>query len=256
MATKTSKKTPATPPLYDRVRAILEAARANVARTVNTTQVVANWLIGCAIVEAEQQGKAKAGYGKKLLDELSALLTADFGKGYSATNLRWFRQFYLEYPKLVQMHHALSDESAPSTKSMPAATHHAVRDEFEIASRNNRLPELDANGQRAQRAEPWQPGILSADLSWTHYRLLLKLARPAERAFYEIEAIKNNWPAREMERQINSLLFDRLAKSKDKKGLMRLATRGGEIYPGRTAAAQHLRQPLSAISAHRGRIAA
>jgi DUF1016 N-terminal domain len=82
-------------PLYQRVREILESARASVARSVNTTQVLANWLIGQEIVEEEQKGKSKAGYGAQLLDDLAILLVADFGKGYSATNLRWFRQFYL-----------------------------------------------------------------------------------------------------------------------------------------------------------------
>jgi predicted nuclease of restriction endonuclease-like (RecB) superfamily len=83
--------------------------------------------------------------------------------------------------------------------------------------------------QHAVRDESWRPGQLNPNLSWTHYRTLLRVERPQARAFYEIEAIENNWSARELERQINSLLFDRLAKSRDKKGLMKLATRGQEI---------------------------
>ena len=79
------------------------------------------------------------------------------------------------------------------------------------------------------RDEPWQPGQLHPNLSWTHYRTLLRVEKPDARSFYEIESINNNWSARELERQINSLLFERLALSKDKKGLMRLAKRGQEI---------------------------
>ena len=79
------------------------------------------------------------------------------------------------------------------------------------------------------RAESWQPGRLHPNLSWTHYRTLLRVDRNDARAFYEIETIKNNWSARELERQINSLLFERLARSRDKAGLMRLATKGHEI---------------------------
>ena len=75
----------------------------------------------------------------------------------------------------------------------------------------------------------WQPGLLHPNLSWTHYRTLLRVDKPEARAFYEIEAIENRWSARELERQINSLLYERLALSKDKKGLMRLATKGQEI---------------------------
>ena len=79
--------------LYQRVREILESARAGVARTVNTTQVIANWLVGREIVEEEQRGQAKADYGEALLADLAERLTAEFGAGYSGTNLRWFRQF-------------------------------------------------------------------------------------------------------------------------------------------------------------------
>jgi predicted nuclease of restriction endonuclease-like (RecB) superfamily len=77
--------------------------------------------------------------------------------------------------------------------------------------------------------DTWTPGRLNPNLSWTHYRTLLRVDKVGSRAFYEIEAIKNNWSARELERQINSLLYERLALSKDKKGVLRLATKGQEI---------------------------
>jgi hypothetical protein len=90
-------------PLYQRLREILESVRVGVARSVNTTQVLANWLIGPEIVEEEQNGKSKAGYGAQLLDDLAILLVADYGKGCSATKLRWFRQFYLSDAALVNV---------------------------------------------------------------------------------------------------------------------------------------------------------
>ena len=77
--------------------------------------------------------------------------------------------------------------------------------------------------------ESQQPGQLHSNLSWTHYRTLLRVEKPAARSFYEIEAIQNHWAARELERQINSLLSERLALSRDKKGLLRLARKGQEI---------------------------
>ena len=77
--------------------------------------------------------------------------------------------------------------------------------------------------------ESWQAGRLHPNLSWTHYRVLLHVDKSDARSFYEIEAIDNNWTARELERQINSLLYERLALSKDKAGLMRLAKKGQEI---------------------------
>src|ERR1700677_4268803 len=85
-------------PIYERVRRILESARAGVARSVNSAQVVANWLIGQQIVEEEQKGKNQAQYGDRLIAALSTRLQREFGQGYSATNLKHFRQFYLIYP--------------------------------------------------------------------------------------------------------------------------------------------------------------
>lgn len=211
MATKPKKPAPATPPLFDRIRGILESARANVARTVNTTQVVANWLIGHEIVEEEQRGKKRAGYGQQLVAQLSESLTVVYGRGWSVQSLFYMRQFYLSYP------HLLPEDGifhAAGGKLAEAAILHAVR------------------GESAATLVPpaaWQPGQLNPDLSWTHYRTLLKVSRAEARAFYEIEAARNNWSARELERQINSLLFDRLAKSRDKKGLIRLAVHGQEV---------------------------
>jgi len=92
-----TKKTP----LYERIRQILESARSSVARTVNTTQVIANWLIGREIVEEEQKGKRRAEYAEQLLLDLSARLIADYGRGYSVDNLEFFRRFFLEYSSLL-----------------------------------------------------------------------------------------------------------------------------------------------------------
>ena len=72
--------------IYNRIRQILESARAGVARSVNTTQVISNWLVGREIVEEEQKGKRRARYGERLLEDLSARLTADYGSGYSIQN--------------------------------------------------------------------------------------------------------------------------------------------------------------------------
>jgi len=158
--------------VYDRIRKIIEAARGNIARTINSEMVMAYWQIGREIVEEEQKGSARARYGQQLLKDLSARLSEDFGKGFDASNLRNIRSFYLTYPKRDALRH---------------------------------------------------------ELSWTHYRILMRIDKPEARSFYEIESVKNNWSARELERQKGSLLFERLALSKDKKGLMRLARKGQEL---------------------------
>jgi len=158
---------------YDRIRKIIENARGNVVRAINTEMVVAYWHIGREIVEEEQKGKSRAGYGEAILNKLSERLTTDFGKGFDSSNLWNMRQFYQTFPILD-----------------------AVRRE----------------------------------LSWTHYRILMRVDNPKARSFYEVECIENNWSARELERQKGSLLFERLALSKDKKGLMRLARKGQELH--------------------------
>ncbi|MDP3016025.1 MAG: DUF1016 N-terminal domain-containing protein, partial [Deltaproteobacteria bacterium] len=90
-------------PLYRRIRQILESGRTGVARSVNTTQVVANWLIGREIIEEEQRGKRRAGYGEELLKDLSDRLTKDREKGWSVRNLEYCRNFYVEYPLLIDI---------------------------------------------------------------------------------------------------------------------------------------------------------
>jgi predicted nuclease of restriction endonuclease-like (RecB) superfamily len=190
--------------LYHRIREILDSARAGVARSVNTSQVCANWLIGREIVEEEQKGKKRARYGEALLKDLSRRLSTDVGKGWSVRNLEYCRAFYLEYPLLLGERNS-----------------NAVRSIVSLLS-----PADDRQISNAVRAESWHPGRLHSNLSWTHYRTLLRVDKPDARAFYEIEAIKHAWSARELERQFTSLLYERLALSKDKKGLMKLATKG------------------------------
>lgn len=217
-----------TGPLYDRIRGIIESARAGAARSVNTVQVVSNWLIGQEIVEDEQGGKARAEYGERLLEDLAARLKKDFGPGYSMQNLRYLRQFYLGFPSLLsadQIRHALRGESQAKVLLSPPTILHAPRGESPAASATPDVPAV----LHAPRKGSWKPGLLHPDLSWTHYRMLLKADEPSKRAFYEIEAIKNSWSARELERQMASLLYERLALSRDKKGLMRLAEKGHEV---------------------------
>jgi predicted nuclease of restriction endonuclease-like (RecB) superfamily len=191
--------------LVSRIRSILTEARTDVVRTVNSQMVRAYWLIGREIVEDEQQGKHRAGYGESLVENLSTRLIQDYGKGFTPTNLKYMRLFYLTYPDPLtkETRHAAHDESR--ARSVPENIRHAVRDQFEVS------------------------GSFNENLSWTHYRLLTKVESIEARSFYEIETVKNRWSSRELERQINSLLFERLAKSRDKKGVLALATRGHEI---------------------------
>ena len=104
--------------LMDRVVSILEQARANVARSINSNMVIAYWLIGREIVEALQSGENRAEYGENLLNDLSERLTKRYRRGYSVTNLRYFRLFYQAFSERApEIHHSTSDELAAFARS-------------------------------------------------------------------------------------------------------------------------------------------
>jgi predicted nuclease of restriction endonuclease-like (RecB) superfamily len=141
---------------YERIKDILEGARNKVYRKANIEMLQAYWNVGREIVEEEQMGKDRAGYGSFLIENLSLKLTEAFGKGFTQGNLRYMRLFYQTFEK-----------------------RHALRDE----------------------------------LSWTHYRLLLKVEKGIAREFYIEETIAGNWSTRQLERQINSLYYERILMS-------------------------------------------
>jgi predicted nuclease of restriction endonuclease-like (RecB) superfamily len=138
------------------------------------------------------------------------------------------RLFYLGYPDLLPIRRAPRDEFAEASAERDLDIRHAVRDESR-AGRDPGPAEI-VHALRALFAEGapsgWKPGHLHPDLSWTHYRALLKVDRRPVRDFYEIEAVNNGWSGRQLERQINSLLFERLLKSRDKAGVLALANEG------------------------------
>lgn len=193
-------------PLVERVVTILEEARSQVVRTVNSTMVLAYWHVGREIVEFVQGGSPRAEYGEQVLEELSTHLQARMGRGYSVSNLRYFRIFYLRYSdRRPEIHHEARDES--SGRGTRPRKHHEARDEL---------------------AAPVPQGF-SSRLSWTHYRTLTKVDDPAARAFYEIEAEREGWSVPHLERQLHTQLFSRLLKSHDKAGVMDLARRGQTV---------------------------
>jgi len=146
--------------------------------------------IGRYIVEFEQQGKERAEYGSELLVSLSKDLKTKFGKGFSRSNLQLMWLFYIKYPNF-------------QTVFGKSEIRQTVTGKF-------------AKSQTLS-------GIL---LSWSHYAELLTVSDDLARAFYEKQTIKENWSFREMKRQIDSALFQRLALSKDKKGVLALADKG------------------------------
>ena len=134
-------------------------------------------------------------------------------------NLEWFRQFNLVYPQLI-----LPEKSdAPSRISRRSEISDAPRRNLASPAIPSRTAPAELEIALIAPNPSWQPGLLHHNLSWTHYRRLLRVDPPEARAFYEIEAIQDRWAARELERQINSLLYARLELGRDKKGVRRLA---------------------------------
>ena len=162
-------------PIVEEIKTVMETARSNVTRQVNSELLNTYWNIGRIICEYEQSNPERADYGKQTLKELAKILTKEFGKGFSRANLYNMRLFYLTYEKIQ---------------------------------------------------------TLSGKLSWSHYCELLSISDEDKRSFYEKEAINSNWSVRELKRQIDSSLFERLLLSRgdaNKEQVMELALQGNEI---------------------------
>lgn len=179
-------KTPVKMDFLKNVSDVLTQARKNAKTAVNLSMVYAYFEIGRMIVEEEQQGENRAAYGKYLLQTLSDYLTKQFGKGFSVTNLKQMRQFYLTYGN-DQIGQKVSDQFA-------------------------NLPSV-STGRKFF-------------LSWSHYLKLMRISNVDERHFYEIEAAKNDWSLSQLQRQYDSALYERLALSTNKEKVYRLALEG------------------------------
>lgn len=186
------------------VRGLILSARTTVARGVDLVQVHTNFEIGRRIVEQEQKGAARAGYGEAVIEHLAERLTAEFGKGFSGSNLKSMRQFYVLYQD--RMGQTLSGQSGAGKKSQ------TVSGEFGTAQTT----------ARGATARPFT-------ISWSHYVFLLGIKHADERSFYEIEAATQNWTVRDLKRQFDSSLYERLALSRDKAGIRSLAEKGQTV---------------------------
>ena len=182
---------------YSQIVDLLQSARNQVVRAVNQTMVLTYFEIGKMLVEEEQGGKERAGYGKKVIKELSEVLTKEFGKGFSERNIEQMRQFYLLYSKPQTLSAVLKNHK-PQTVSAET-----------ISETTSRKLTKDA-----------------FILSWSHYLKLMRIDDESERKFYEIESYKNNWSVRELQRQYDSALYTRLVLSRDKNKIKELSEKG------------------------------
>jgi predicted nuclease of restriction endonuclease-like (RecB) superfamily len=192
------------PDLFISIKSILQQAQGSAYKAVNSLMVIAYWHIGRLIVENEQQGKHKAEYGKAVLQELSDRLNKEFKTGYSIQNLRSFRQFYLVFPEIRS---TVWSES-PEDKSLDTATIPAINKKIPIRST-----------VWSESAEARILSIMWSKLSWSQYKLLMRIESSDARAYYIKEAVEQNWGVRGLERQINSFYYERILSSKNKKAV-------------------------------------
>jgi predicted nuclease of restriction endonuclease-like (RecB) superfamily len=181
---------------------LIEQSRKDVVRYINTTLVITYWMIGRRIVEYEQKGKNRAKYGESLLNRLSEDLLKRFGKGWSEPNLRFIRQFYLIYKDIEKRYAKICDKTDEAEETK----------EFQIRyTLSSKLFSLQGN--QPQSIEDINKIF---PLSWSHYRLLMRIDDSFKREFYETESTKGNWSVRQLDRQIQSMLYERTALSKRK----------------------------------------
>ena len=196
--------------LSDRIAQLMAEARNKVAVAVNTAMVYTYYEIGRYIVEDEQEGEYRAKYGKQVLVELSARLTEKLGKGWSVENLTLIRKFYLAYSNSVNSVYEIQTEKG--NHWLPNLGHSKIQ--------NTGLEIQTKNGKQC---------LPNFTLPWSHYLVLMRVDNPEARSFYEIEAQKQQWSVRQLQRQIGSSLYERLALSRDKDEIMRLAREGQTI---------------------------
>lgn len=185
-----------------RLVSIVEQAREHVSRSVNTAMVQAYWLMGREIVESDQAGRTRADYGEALMRAAAKNLQSQFGRGFSYSNVKRMRQFYVTYP---QGSPAIADEKGATSSSL--------------------LPPIQ-KGATLSRLFTKESTRFPSAMSWSHYCLLMRIDAEPARSFYEIEAVQGAWSVRELERQIGSMLYERLAKSRDEAAVKALSRRG------------------------------
>ncbi|MCL2280034.1 MAG: PDDEXK nuclease domain-containing protein [Oscillospiraceae bacterium] len=203
---------------------LIEKARRYIGRTANLTAVVTNYELGRMIVEEEQGGKARAEYGKGLLRELSAYLSRRVGKGFSETTLKNARKFYQIYNFSIRQ--ALLAESGESDENEKGQAMLAKFDKTETPEKSQPLLTIFdiSSGNKNHHVKINE--LYPFNLSWSHYLVLMRIKNDDERKFYEIEAYNQQWDYRYLRRQYHSSLYERLALSRDKDSVMKLATEG------------------------------
>lgn len=187
--------------IFDRVVSILEQARGNVVHSVNSSMVSSYWLIGQEIVQEIQSGDERAEYGKQIIEELSSRLNKKYKKGFSTTNLWYFRQFYLAFETRSPIPHPAGGELQESKK-----LHHLGGESLSM--------EMDNPDSQVLMVG------FNPQLTWSHYRALMRVKNQKAMDFYEKEAVECGWSKSQLERQIQTSFYERIIANHGEQGLL------------------------------------
>lgn len=213
--------------LANSIIGVQDALQSQAAHAVNLSLTVRNWIVGCYIVEFEQNGEDRAQYGEQLLNKLSKRLNK---KGFGERRLREFRQLYKVYPQLGEEvgKYVLSLPEMKIRRSLTAELVNESPKTQLIGIKNTPIWRSTTAKLECVTLEDWQtqPEQLFNRLSATHLMYMSNIKEPLKRAFYEQEAIKGCWTIKELDRQVSSLYFERMGLSKDKLALQHYANKG------------------------------
>ena len=179
--------------LVNDLRSIVSKARSKAFAAVNYSLVERNWRIGQRIVEEEQNGASRAEYGKHVIEVASAALTKEFGKGFSYTNIANYKRFYLTFNNLQILQTVSEEFNNPIQQTLPA---------------KSSAPHKEDKAESAQSELRLLP--------WSHYERLIRVEDKKAREWYAKEAFNEGWSYRTLNRNINTLYYERLLMSTKK----------------------------------------
>ncbi len=211
---------------YDNILAgvvdLLESARRTSARAVNAIMTAAYWEIGRRIVECEQGGEERAIYGETIIQRLAADLTARFGRGFSARNLRQMRAFYRSWRIWQTLSAKLdSGHEKPDERIDNSRIFQTVPEKSRIAQTVPAQLEQSSILQTPSAKFDLRQISVHFPLPWSHYVMLLKVKKPEARRFYETEALRGGWSVRQLDRQISTLFYERTLASHNKVAMLK-----------------------------------
>jgi predicted nuclease of restriction endonuclease-like (RecB) superfamily len=179
-------------------------------KQVNYAYTMRNWLIGMYLFEYEQKGKVRAEYGEKLYKNLATVLKEKKLKGMSFTMLHTYKQFYLTYPQIVRFLTEQFQGIENQLLTIVRLPTEQLKESLEAQQPNAIITSISVDN----------PSAFVSKISFTHISEFLKIEDSLKRAFYEIQTLKNSWTVKQLQREMNTLLYERIGLSTDKEQLL------------------------------------